>query len=201
MKTVVGFLSRSHGFNVLQYLINSKEYKLIKLYTHSLNPKSQDPQRQKRNDFELFENICNENNIPMEIIDNKTDVIADVPECDFIVEVSWRYLIPDTITKKARIGSFGIHRGKLPDYGGAEPIKQAILEEEKEIILSAHTLECVIDSGSTITSIVHPVNYDSNLSLEGNIQKIRDDITPLFSIITDKTFKILEKTNSKLFKS
>ena len=193
MKTVVGFLSRSHGFNVLQYLINSKEYKLIKLYTHSLNPKSQDPQRQKRNDFELFENICNENNIPMEIIDNKTDVIVDVPECDFIVEVSWRYLIPETITKKARIGSFGIHRGKLPDYGGAEPIKQAILEGEKEIILSAHTLECVIDSGSTITSIMHPVNYDSNLSLEDNIQKIRDDITPLFSIVTHKTLKLLEK--------
>lgn len=192
MKTVVGFLSRSHGFNVLQYLINSKEYKLIKLYTHSLNPKSQDPQRQKRNDFELFENICNENNIPMEIIDNKTDVIVDVPDCDFIVEVSWRYLIPETITKKARIGSFGIHRGKLPDYGGAEPIKQAILEGEKEIILSAHTLECVIDSGSTITSIIHPVNYDSNLSLEDNIQKIRDDITPLFSIVTHKTLKLLE---------
>lgn len=193
MKTVVGFLSRSHGFNVLQYLINSQEYRLIKLYTHSLNPKSQDPQRQKRNDFELFENICNENNIPMEIIDNKTDVIVDVPECDFIVEVSWRYLIPETITKKARIGSFGIHRGKLPDYGGAEPIKQAILEGEKEIILSAHTLECVIDSGSTITSIIHPVNYDSNLSLEDNIQKIRDDITPLFSIVTHKTLKLLEK--------
>ena len=200
MKTVVGFLSRSHGFNVLQYLIGSQEYKLIKLYTHSLNPKSQDPQRQKRTDFELFENMCKKNKIPMDVIDNKNDII-DVPDCDFIVEVSWRYLIAETITKKAKIGSFGIHRGKLPDYGGAEPIKQALLKGDKEIILSAHTLECVIDSGSTITSIVHPVNYDSNLSLEYNVQKIRDDITPLFLIIADKTFKILEKTNSKLSKS
>ena len=66
---------------------------------------------------------------------------------------------------------------------------------------SDHSIEHVIDSGLTITSIVYPINYDSNLSLEYNIQKIRDDITPLFSIITDKTFKILEKTNSKLSKS
>ncbi len=192
MKTVVGFLSRSHGFNVLQYLINSKEYKLIKLYTHSLNPKSQDPQRQKRNDFGLFENICNENKIPIEIVDNKTDPVENVPECDFIIEVSWRYLIQETITKKARIGSFGIHRGKLPEYSGAEPIKQAILKNEKEIILSAHNLESVIDSGLTLTSITHPINYNSNSSLEDNIQKIRDDLTPLFSIITHQTLKLLE---------
>ena len=193
MKTVVGFLSRSHGFNVLQYLINSKEYKLIKLYTHSLNPMLQDPHRQKRNDFELFKNICIENKIPMEIIDVKTDAIVNTPECDLIVEVSWRFLIPETITKKAKIGSFGIHRGKLPDYAGAEPIKQAILKGEKEIILSAHTLESIIDSGSTLTSIIHPVNYDPNLSLEDNIQKIRDDITPLFSIIVHQTVKLLEQ--------
>ena len=63
MKTIVAFLSRPHGFNVLKYLINSKEYKLIKLYTHSLNPKSQDPQRKNRQDFELFENLCKNNEI------------------------------------------------------------------------------------------------------------------------------------------
>ncbi len=193
MKTVVGFLSRSHGFNVLQYLINSKEYKLIKLYTHSLNPKSQDPQRQKRNDFELFENICNKNKIPMEIIDNKTDVIVDVPECDFIVEVSWRYLISETITKKARIGSFGIHRGKLPDYAGVEPIKQAINKGDKEIVLSSHYLDQIIDAGNVICTKLHTINYNLNQSLEENIQRLRDEITPFFSELVFKTLKILEE--------
>lgn len=195
MKTIVGFLSRPHGFNVLQYLIDSQKYNLIKLYTHSLNPKSQDPQRQKRSDYELFENMCNKNKIPLQVIDNKNDII-DIPECDFIIEVSWRYLISEKIVKKAKIGSFGIHRGKLPDYSGAEPIKQALLKGDTEIVLSAHTLESVIDSGSVITSITHPINYDSKLSLESNIQKIRDDIIPLFSIVTDKTLKILEESNS-----
>jgi methionyl-tRNA formyltransferase len=196
MKTIVAFLSRPHGFNVLKYLINSKEYKLIKLYTHSLNPKSQDPQRKNRQDFELFENLCKNNEISIEIIDEKKDIELDIPQCDFIVEVSWRYLISETVTKKAKIGAFGIHRGKLPEYGGAEPIKQALEKEENEIILSAHFLDSVIDSGSTITSISHPIDIKSNLSLEENIQKIRDEITPLFSIVVDKAFKILEKEKS-----
>ena len=45
MKTIVGFLSRPHGFDALSALIKSQNYKIIKVYTHKLNPKSQDPQR------------------------------------------------------------------------------------------------------------------------------------------------------------
>jgi methionyl-tRNA formyltransferase len=117
----------------------------------------------------------------------------ECPECDFIVEVSWRYLISQEIVSKARIGAFGIHRGKLPDYAGAEPIKQALLKGEKEIVLSAHQLVSKIDQGDTISSISHPINYDANQSLEKNIQRLREEITPLFPILTFKTLQILSK--------
>jgi len=78
----------------------------------------------------------------------------------------------------------GIHRGKLPDYAGAEPIKQALKKNEKEIIISAHHLDTKIDAGEVITSKSHKVNYNSNKSLEKNIQQIRNEITSLFSEIT-----------------
>ena len=89
--------------------------------------------------------------------------------------------------------AFGIHRGKLPEYTGAEPIKQALLQNENEIILSAHYLDSLIDTGKTITRISHPVNYDSSFSIDKNIQRLRDEITPLFSIIMFKTFKIISE--------
>lgn len=193
MITVVGFLSRPHGFNVLNGLINSNEYTLKALYTHALNPKSQDPTRSKRDDYELFVKICSENNIPLIAVDSKEQKIDNFPSCDFIVEVSWRYLIPESITKNARIAAFGIHRGKLPDYAGAEPIKQALLKDEKEIVLSAHYLDPKIDQGSTIAMISHPVNYNQNFTMEQNIQRLRDEITPLFSKLVFKTMKILDK--------
>jgi len=196
MRTVVGFLSRPHGFNVLSALVESDEFRVIKLYTHRLNPKSQDLARSQREDFSLFQAVCEKNDLPLVSIDSKSDKIEQVPECDFIVEVSWRYMIPQEIVKKARIGVFGIHRGKLPDYAGAEPIKQALLNNENEIVLSAHYLASEIDSGNTITTISHPVNFDPHVTLEDNVQRLRDEITPLFSKLTFQTFNIFGRKDN-----
>lgn len=189
MKTIVGFLSRAHGLEVLENLIYDKDFTILKIFTHSKKPKSEDPEQGIREDFKLFDDICKKNHIPLEIIDSKNQEILQFPSCDYIVEVSWRYLIPTKITSKAKILAFGIHRGKLPEYAGAEPIKQALSNNEKNIIISAHHLSAKIDEGDTISSLTHPVNYDSNYSMDENIQRLRDEITPLFSKITLKVLK------------
>ena len=193
MKTIVGFLSRPHGYDVLSALVKSQNYKIIKLYTHKLNPKSQDPQRSIRTDYELFVKKCADNSIPLVSIDTVSDEITDFPDCDYILEISWRYKIPNNIINKARIAAFGIHRGKLPDFAGAEPIKQALLNGEKKIVLSAHYLEKDIDAGNIISTIEFPVNYNGDKNLDVNIQTIRDEITPLFSKLVFQTLNILEK--------
>jgi methionyl-tRNA formyltransferase len=188
MYDVVGFLTRPHGLTVLRSILTSSNYNLLAVYTHKLNPKSQDSSRSVRSDYHLFEEICKSKNIPIISIDSKNFNFKNFPQCDIIVEVSWRYLIPNKITKKAKIISFGIHRGKLPEYAGAEPIKQALLKNEKEIILSAHNLNAEIDAGEVLATISHKVNYNSKLSLDNNIQKIRDEITPKFSELLFTTF-------------
>ena len=173
------------------------KFEIKKIFTHRLNPKSQDPTRSERPDFPLFEKLCKDNNIQMDTIDSKYKTIKDIPDCDYIIEVSWRYLLPPEITKKAKILAFGIHRGKLPEYAGAEPIKQALLKKETEIILSAHYLATEIDKGNTISILSHPVHYKTNLSLEDNIQRLLDEITPLFSKLAIQTIEILEKNHHK----
>jgi methionyl-tRNA formyltransferase len=193
MKTIVGFLSRSHGYDALSAIVKSQNYKIIKLYTHKLNPKSQDPQRSIRTDYELFVKKCADNSIPLVSIDTIGDEITDFPDCDYVLEISWRYKIPKNIIGKARIAAFGIHRGKLPDFAGAEPIKQALLNGEKNIVLSAHYLEKDIDTGNIISTIEFPVNYNGDKDLDANIQTIRDKITPLFSKLVFQTLNILEK--------
>jgi methionyl-tRNA formyltransferase len=194
MKTIVGFLSRKHGYSVLNELIKSSEYQILKIFTHKLNPKSQDPLRSVRTDFLDFENLCIKNKINIESIDSKS-ISIDCPQCDFIVEVSWRYVISKNITEKARIQAFGIHRGKLPDYAGANPIKQALQNNEKEIILSAHVLDEEIDAGGVIEEETHLVNFEQKKTLENNIQRLRDEITPLFPSLVFKTLKKFEIDN------
>ena len=120
------------------------------------------------------------------------DEITDFPNCDYILEISWRYIIPKNIIDRASIAAFGLHRGKLPDFAGAEPIKQALLHNEKVIVLSSHHLEKSIDTGKVISTIEFSVDYNSKKNLEVNIQTIRDDITPLFSKLLFQTLNILE---------
>ena len=191
LKTVVGFLSRAHGFDALKALVNSSDFKVIMVFTHSLNPKSQDPKQSMRDDYPLFVNLCKENEIPLIPVGSKNQQIH-VPECDYIIEISWRYLIPQEIVKKAKKACFGIHRGKLPEYAGAEPIKQALINNESEIFISAHYLAPQIDQGSTIESITHPVNFDKEKSIDENVQRLRDEITPLFSKLMIKTISKFE---------
>ena len=193
MYKIIGFLSRPHGFSVLNELIDNPNYDVIKIFTHKLKPKTEDPERGVRDDYHLFSKLCNKHNIELTPIDSKNDTI-NILDCDVIVEVSWRFLISSDIVKKAKILAFGIHRGKLPDYPGREPIKQAISNGDKEIILSAHLLAPEIDGGNVIDEISYEVNYDKHRDLEENIQNIRDGITPLFPILMNK---VINKFTSK----
>ena len=52
--------------------------------------------------------------------------------------------------------------------------------------------------GGTICTLSHPVNYDSSMTLEENIQRLRDEITPLFSDIVKST--IVKKKLEKIWK-
>ena len=72
----------------------------------------------------------------IEVIDSNSQIINNVPQCDFIVEISWRYLISQEIVKQASTLTFGVHRGKLPEYAGSEPIKQALEKNESKIVLT-----------------------------------------------------------------
>ena len=78
-------------------------------------------------------------------------------------------------------------------------VKSGLSTENKisglnEIILSAHHLAEKIDLGRTICTLSYPVNYDISKTLEENIQRLRDEITPLFSDIVKNTIiKYLKK--------
>ena len=78
------------------------------------------------------------------------------------------------------IGGVNLHRGKLPEYAGAEPIKQALNNKEKLIYITSHILAEEIDSGDIITEYEHPVNYNGKNSFNENIERLKRELTPYF---------------------
>ena len=77
MITIVCFLSRAHGFEVLEKIMKLKKYQILRVYTHKLKPKSEDPSRNEREDYKLFENVCEENSIPIFAVDSKDENIDE----------------------------------------------------------------------------------------------------------------------------
>ena len=66
----------------------------------------------------------------MRKLKSKLEKFVKNNEFDFLISVSWRYLISPQVFEKAKIGSFNIHRGDLPKYAGVEPIKRALNNNE-----------------------------------------------------------------------
>lgn len=182
---VLAFLARQHGFNGLQHLLKDPRFEVIAVVTHKRNPKSEDPERQEREDFRLFQNLTNENGTPLHFVDTKKEALAlgekiSTWDFDLIASISWRRLIPEEQLVQAKIGGVNLHRGKLPQYAGAEPIKQALLNKEKEIVIDGHILDKEIDTGKVLAQYSHPVSYREDDSLEENICRLKKEITPHF---------------------
>jgi methionyl-tRNA formyltransferase len=194
---VVGFLAREHGFNGLVSLVNSDIYTPICVLTHKLKAKSQDSNRAVREDYSEYESLCRTNNIPLYAIDSKKDamkideILMELKEFDLFASISWRRLIPANQLIMPTIGGVNLHRGKLPDYAGAEPIKQALNNGDRFVYITSHILAEEIDCGETIATYKHSVNYSNNESLYENIERLKDEITPHFGPLLIKSLNLM----------
>lgn len=195
----VGFLAREHGLNGLNSLINSDIYNPVCVFTHKLKPKSQDANRSVREDYSEYEALCKNNNIPLYSIDSKkeaikiNEILMGLKEFDFITSISWRRLIPANQLIMPKISGVNLHRGKLPDYAGAEPIKQALNNGDDFIYITSHMLAEEIDCGETIATYKHPVNYNNNEPIYENIERLKREITPHFGPLLIKSLSLMVK--------
>ena len=184
-KTVLAFLAREHGLSGLAALIESERYEPICVITHKLLPRSEEPQRLQRPDFKEYQKLTAKHGIPLYTVDTKKEqelieeALSEMP-FDLIASISWRRLIPVSLIERAPLGGVNLHRGRLPDYPGGEPIKQALNRGDSSITISAHILTAEIDAGEVICQRNHPVSLSERLSQTANIDRIKRQITPLF---------------------
>jgi len=201
-KTVLAFLAREHGLNGLSALLESKRYEPVCVVTHRLLPLSEEPQRLQRPDFGEYQKLTAKYGIPLFSVDNKEEqelieeALSEIP-FDLIASISWRRLIPMSQIRRAAYGGVNLHRGRLPDYPGAEPIKQALLRGDKTITISAHLLAEETDAGEVLCEAVHAISLSEWLSQAANIERIKRQITPHFGPLL---IQALDRACSKSFK-
>lgn len=191
-------IAREHGLETLKTLLETKQFKILIIFTHKLNPKSHDPQRNQRSDYKEFVTLSKSNNIQLISIDDKSEQeklenFCKNTEYDFLISVSWRYHISSNIFKKAKIGAINLHRGDLPKYAGVEPIRRSLENKEREIAVCSHLITENYDEGKVLCKVKHPVNYNEKKTLLENVERLKKEITPYFPQLTIKSLETLIK--------
>lgn len=181
---MVAYLAREHGLGGLQSLIDSERYHVMQVFTHRKVPQSQEPLRPQRAEFGKFERMCESHGIPWSAIDRKRDlgIVDEVLEnrsFHLNVSISWRYLIPPRHLELAALGGVNLHRGKLPEYAGAEPVRRMLIDGYKQAHITAHVLDPVLDSGRILEVATHPMGTRSG-GVERNVERVKRELTPLF---------------------
>lgn len=193
---VVCLFARERGVEVLKGLLDDGRFSIIGLLVHSKLPKSEDPERAIRPEFSIFKEISHRYSIPFSTVDsrkeaNELEFLGPINSFDILITVSWRFLVPKDIFSRARIAAVNVHRGKLPTYAGAEPIKRALENGEKNVVLTVHEMVEEIDAGTVLIEKIHPVNFDNLKTLEENVERIKKEMLPLYPIAVLEAIDLL----------
>lgn len=184
--TTICCFARERGVNVLHGLLEDRRFSIAALVVHRKLPSSEDPNRRDREEFRTFQEVAARHGIPLYTVDTRDEARRlDVAELkgnyDLLLSVSWRFVIPERYLNKARVAALNMHRGRLPDYKGAEPVKRALLKGDQEIILCVHKMSAEIDAGEVILEVRHPAHVDPAMELDENVARIKKEMLPLYA--------------------
>ncbi len=187
MKSVVCFVAREPGWRCLQALFNDPTYKIGMIFSHRRKPTSEDPNRSERPGYQRFKEFAEAHSYPLFIKDtfreaadlSELDQLADI---DFIVSCNWKFKIPKADLNRARLGTLNLHRGKLPEYRGLEPVRRTLEDGRDEVHLSAHVMEEEYDTGDLIEELTIPAGIRTGETIEQAVERLKIELYPLYPI-------------------
>ena len=199
---VVCLIAREPGLYLLKTLLNNDEFEIVGIFTHSKLPSSDDPNRGPRPEYPIFQQLAAENNIPLFTIDYKKDaaVMADIKKIshyDLLLSLNWKFLVPQHVLGRSRIGDINLHRGLLPYYAGLEPIKRMIEDGLDFATITAHLMNEEYDQGEILHEFNHNINLRPDESIEDCVNRIKKELVELYPISAFYAINILLTRNKK----
>lgn len=153
---VVALVAREPGLRVLiECLFSRPDLEVVKVFTHGALPAAEGGGA--RTDVAAFRTACDRHGVALEVVDGgAARALAErlpTGPLDILVSLSWRYLVPQAVLDRFPIGALNIHRGALPAYAGAEPVRRAIAAGERRLAITAHRMTAEIDAGDAVAEV------------------------------------------------
>ncbi len=195
---VVCLLAREAGLICLKKLSQDKHFNVLAVATHPFLPASESSVRKERPEFSEFQKITGNHKIKLLPVHSKKEALLDelmpMAPWDALISCSWRFHVSMNILSQARIGNINLHRGKLPLYRGAEPVKRALLNGDAEVTVTAHGMVDEIDAGPVLAERSQPVLRLPGESLERSVERIKKEILPLYPEVLWMALNPMEAT-------
>lgn len=118
-------------------------------------------------------NLAMVRNIAYRQIETTND-LADL-ELDYDVGIAYGFglIFGVEIIERFAHGIWNIHAGKLPQYRSRHPIGWALIENQRELSLSIHTIDGEIDRGHLLGELTLPISIDDNeMTLTARVETI-----------------------------
>jgi methionyl-tRNA formyltransferase len=152
---VVMFGFQTWGHRTLQALLAS-EHEVVLVVTH---PKGEGAYEKIWSDS--VEDLARENGVEVVIRERPEDQeLLDKLEAvdpDVIVACNWRTWIPPQVFALPKRGTLNVHDSLLPKYAGFSPLIWALLNDEKEVGVTAHMMDDTLDAGDIVLQRSVPV--------------------------------------------
>ncbi|MCE6993504.1 methionyl-tRNA formyltransferase [Saccharothrix sp. S26] len=152
---VVMFGYQTWGHRTLQALLDS-EHEVVLVVTH---PKSDHAYERIWSDS--VADLAAEHGVET-LIRNRPDddeLFQRLKEVDpdVIVATNWRTWIPPHIFTLPKHGTLNVHDSLLPAYAGFSPLIWALINDEKEVGVTAHMMDETLDAGDIVLQRAVPV--------------------------------------------
>ncbi|WP_112275473.1 methionyl-tRNA formyltransferase [Lentzea terrae] len=152
---VVMFGFQTWGHRTLQALLAS-EHEVVLVVTH---PCGEGAYEKIWSDS--VEDLARENGIEVVIRERPEDQeLLDrlkAADPDVIVACNWRTWIPPQVFALPKRGTLNVHDSLLPKYAGFSPLIWALLNDEKEVGVTAHMMDDTLDAGDIVLQRSVPV--------------------------------------------
>lgn len=187
---VVPFFARQHGLYGLEKLMQARDFYVPAVFTHRFERDGRE-----RWEFPAYEELAADYDMPLLTIDKKRDQ-ASLPgllrqvEPDFLASISWKYIFPPEVLEVTDYYTVNLHRGLLPGYEGAEPVKRMLLDGHEEAVITAHMMVEEVDAGPILATARYPMKYNG-ACIDDSVEQVLSDIGPLFGPLLLNSLAVL----------
>jgi len=155
---------------ILKTLIDTNDIEVVAVYTQPDKPVG----RKKVMTPPVVKTLALQNSIevyqPTRLRDEETVKELLKIECDYIVVAAYGQILPKSILEHAPC--INLHASILPQYRGASPIQQTLLNDDKQTGVTAMLMDVGLDTGDILK--INTIEVDKDEMVENLFNRLTD---------------------------